>query len=139
MSYSTIANQIVFSTAWENYPYTSGIGGAGDLYYFDKPGSWNFHEGPISKTYVKLNVRKKLRELYPEKFPNMDTVGYAVRYLLRDLGVDKYISAEDRGWESSDYWATLEAVFIPKEDYEKKVLSKINHIAKDCLCPYCPK
>lgn len=126
MNYTSITQDIMFRNFWETHPYSSGVGGAGDTYYFDKPGFWNTHEGEIPKTFVKLNVRDRLNEFYPGQFPNMCSIGYAVKNILEQCEVKKYISAEDRGWESSDFWATLEAVFIPSEEYEKGIIPKIN-------------
>lgn len=133
MSYSTKASDVVFSNSWEIYPYSTTMGESGDLHLFKRPGDGDFYRGDIPRSYVKLDIRKKLKELYPEEFPNMDTIGYAVRKILSDLEIKDYFSAEDRGWEISDYWATLEAVFIPKDDYQIKILFKVNGIGHNIL------
>lgn len=138
MSYLTKASEVVFSNSWETYPYSSSIGGAGDLHFFQK--SEKIYSREISgifvqQFYVKLNVRKKFNELYPEEFPKMHTIGYAVKELFSNLEINNYFSAEDRGWELSDYWATLEAVFVLKKDYETKILPRINGLLQKALNP----
>jgi len=99
---------------------------SGDLHLYKRPGDYSLHKVEIPRNFVKLNIRNQLIKFHPNELPNMDTIGYAIRKILEECGVKNYISAEDRGWELSDYWATLEAIFIPTKDYEEGILAKVN-------------
>lgn len=135
MNFTSVANELLFqSRNWENFPYRTSIDGAGDLHFYKCPGKIYLNNS-IPNTYVKINVRETLRASYPEEFPNMDRIGYAILEVLRNNGVKNFITAEDRGWESSDFWATLEAVFISPEDFNAHLLPKINKVALSTLHP----
>ena len=134
MSCLEMAQNLVFSTAWENFPYESGIGGSGNS-ATTKGRKRSSFDGGIPHNCVKLNVRNRLQELYPDKSPNMDTVGYAIFRLFDELEIRDFYSREDHGLEASDYWATLEAVYIPKEEYENKILSRIHEAVSESITP----
>ena len=133
--YADIAKKIILNKTafWETHPYQTAIVEC-DLHYYlgVRRNRWDLSFGnfinpkDISLDYVKLNIRNELKKINPDICPNMDTIGYAVRDLFQTLGITDYISAENRGWESSDLYACLEAVFIPRNIYENIILPWIN-------------
>ena len=139
-NYNMIANDLLLNTSWEAYPYTGNIEkhSGNDVHFYrnlsEKGGRSEISgEKKIPHHYVRLDIEKKLVELYPNERPNMDTVGYAVVNRIKELKINEYIIAKDKGWESSNFWATLDAVYISKEDYKNKILVKINQIVGGAL------
>lgn len=129
MSCESIAHDLIFKaskTSWEAHPFSSDEKGK-HLYFFKHPEYHKLDRYHL-RSYIKLNVRTKLHELYPDQFPNLDTIGDALKRQLKVYGVVDFISAEDSSNEGEDdFWASIESIYIPNAEYEAKI-RKVNRV-----------
>lgn len=129
MSCESIVHDLIFKaskTSWEAYPFSNDEKGS-HLYFFKHPEYKKLDHYHL-RSHIKLNVRTKLHELYPDLFPNLDTIGDALKRQLKVYGVVNFISAEDSSNEGEEnFWASIESIYIPHAEYEAKI-RKVNRM-----------
>lgn len=129
MSCESIAHDLIFKaskTSWEAHPFSSDEKGT-HLYFFKHPEYKKLDRYHL-RSHIKLNVRTKLHELYPDQFPNLDTIGDALKRQLKVYGVVDFISAEDSSNEGEEnFWASIESIYITHAEYEAKI-RKVNRV-----------